>query len=149
MNFFSLSKLPAIYIRTIASVSLCLSVTAFAAPVTRSLWRGMRRHRRCTRKIIDRCLNSSAGGGGASSEENGSYTTDAKRLFEKYATKHLSHTLSIHRAILPVYGAPDACQVYTEKGIQDVGTLILPKTGIRKEVNGPYRYTDFCRTADQ
>jgi len=87
-------------------------------------------------------------------KKNGSYTTDAMKLFEKYANMHSSHTLSIHRAIMdnrlrleltdsgfraimPIYGVPNAYQVYTEKGNQGVQTLFLPKAGIRKEINGP------------
>jgi uncharacterized RDD family membrane protein YckC len=77
-------------------------------------------------------------------KEYGSYTVDAMKLFAKYANMHSSHTLSIHqaitdnrlrleltdsgfRAMMPVYGVPNAYQVYTEKGDQGVQAMVLPK----------------------
>jgi uncharacterized RDD family membrane protein YckC/predicted RNA-binding Zn-ribbon protein involved in translation (DUF1610 family) len=82
-------------------------------------------------------------------KEYGSYTSDAMKLFAKYANMRSSHTLSIHsaimdnrlrleltdsgfRAIMPVYGVPDAYQVYTEKGDQGVQTMVLPKVRIKR-----------------
>jgi len=86
-------------------------------------------------------------------KEYGSYTADAMKLFAKYANMRSSHTLSIHhaimdnrlrleltgsgfRAMMPVYGVPDAYQVHTEKGDQGVQTMVLPKVKYKKEVNG-------------
>jgi len=83
-------------------------------------------------------------------KESGSYTDDAMKLFAKYANMRSSHTFSIHqaitdnrlrleltdsgfRAMMPVYGVPDAYQVYTEKGDQGVQTMVLPKANLRKE----------------
>jgi hypothetical protein len=92
-------------------------------------------------------------------KEHGSYTADAMNLFAKYANMRSSHTLSIHsaiinnslrleltdsgyRAIMPVYGVPDAYRVYTEKGDQGVQTMVLPKVRNRKEVSGSTFYRE-------